>query len=168
VGNVVAATPTSATSGSTTTVNESYTIPVGGSDTITLSGKPISMRWNFPDVAHNDMTFNAIVFTSTTDNFADFSPGTKSLLFPAHPAGTAAAGENFAANAIPVPAVAGGGNFNITLRWQFKKTDGDLPASPNPLQKLCIAYTIAAEPGVTKFCNIVGQAATTNNPSSCD
>ena len=164
--------PTSATSGATTTVSEVYTIPVSGSDTITISGKPISMNWNFPDVAHNDMTFNAIAFTSgatlTTDNFSDFSPGTKSLLFPAHLLGTAAAGETFAANSTALPAVAGGGNFTMTLRWQFKKTDGALPASPNPLNKLCIAYTIAAEPGVTKFCNIVGQAVTTANPSACD
>jgi hypothetical protein len=172
VGNVVAVTPTAATSGSTTTVSEVYTIPVTGPDTITISGKPISMTWNFPDVAHNDMTFNAMAFTSgatsTTDNFADFSAGTKSLFFPAHAAGTAAAGEAFAANTTALPAVAGGSSFTMTLRWEFKKTDGDLPASPNPLQKLCVAYTIAAEPGVTKFCNIVGQAATTANPSACD
>ncbi|MEK6373071.1 MAG: fibronectin type III domain-containing protein [Acidobacteriota bacterium] len=172
VGNVVAVTPTSATSGSTTTVNETYTIPVTGPDAITISGKPISMTWNFPDVAHNDMTFNAIVYTSgvtsTSDNFADFRAGTKALLFPAHPAGTAAAGETFAANSTALAAVPGGSNLTMTLRWQFKKTDGALPASPNPLQKLCIAYTIAAEPGVTKFCNIVGQAGTTANPSACD
>jgi len=172
VGNVVAVTPTTAKSGSTTTASATYTIKNNGPDTMTISGKPISLTWNFPDVDHDDMTFTAIAFTSgatsTTDNFSSFDPGTKALFFPAHALGTAAAGETYSANNTALPAVAANANLTMTLRWQFSKKDTALPASPNPLQKLCIAYTIAIEPGVTKFCNIVGQAASTANPSACD
>lgn len=170
VANLALATPATATSGSTTTVTESYTFTNSGSEAMTISGKAISLTWVQPDVAHNDMTFNALVFSnpSTTDNFSDFSPGTKALFFPTHGTGTAATGETYAANNNAQTAVAAGGTYNLQLRWQYKKTDGALPASPNPLSKLCIAYTIPSESSTTKFCNIVGQAATTNNPNACD
>jgi len=172
VGNISAVTPTTSKSGATTTASATYTIPNAGSEALTISGKAISLTWARPDADHDDMTFNAIAFTSTavstTDNFSDFGPGTKALFFPAHGSGSAASGETYVANATALPTVAASANLTMTLRWQYKKKDTALPASPNVLQKLCIAYSIASEPGVTKFCNVVGQAATTNNPNSCD
>jgi prepilin-type N-terminal cleavage/methylation domain-containing protein len=172
VPNITAITPTITRSGSIKTASANYTIPVSGSDAITISGKPISLTWVIPDSDHDDTTFTAIAFTSgatsTTDNFSNFSAGTKALFFPAHALGTAATGETYAANNTALPAVAAGSNLTMTLRWQFSRKDTPLPASPNLLSKLCIAYTIASEPGVTKFCNVVGQSGTTNNPTACD
>ncbi|HSY47826.1 MAG TPA: prepilin-type N-terminal cleavage/methylation domain-containing protein [Thermoanaerobaculia bacterium] len=61
-----------------------------------------------------------------------------------------------------------GGTLAITIRWQYRKQDDPPALAGQPLTKVCLAYAIASEPGVTKFCNLVGQAASSNNPGSCD
>jgi len=170
VANLAAVNPTAVKSGGVWTATESYTITNAGSEALTISGKAISLTWARPDADHDDMVFTAIVFgnPSTTDNFSNFAPGTKALAFPAHLAGTAATGETYAANTNTQTAIAAGGTYTLQLRWQYKKKDTALPATPNVLTKLCIAYTIPSESTTTKFCNIVGQAASTNNPNACD
>ena len=70
----------------------------------------------------------------------------------------------------------------MTFTWQYdinddcasqKCTGSNPPLTANrdnstPITKLCITYTIASEPGVTKHCNLFGQSNSTSNPTNCD
>jgi prepilin-type N-terminal cleavage/methylation domain-containing protein len=143
----------SATAGSTTTLNETYTITNTGADPMQVSSKPIKVTWAIPagDTAHSDLTLTAISYPSTTDNFAGAAPGTVTRTIPAS-----------VANIPP------GGTLNITVLWDYKKTDDPPALAGQPLSKICIDYAIASEPGVIKHCNLVGQSASTSNPTSCD
>jgi prepilin-type N-terminal cleavage/methylation domain-containing protein len=143
----------SATAGSTTTLSETYTITNTGTDPMQVASKPIKVTWAIPagDTAHSDMTLNSIAYTTTTDNFTGAAPGTVTRSVPSSIAN--------------IPA---GGTLNITVRWQYKKTDDPPALTGQPLSKICLDYAIASEPGVTKHCNLVGQSASTSNPNSCD
>jgi prepilin-type N-terminal cleavage/methylation domain-containing protein len=143
----------SATAGSTTTLSETYTLTNSGSDPLIVASNPITVTWAFPagDTNHTDLTLNAIAYTTTTDNFTGVGPGAVTRSIPASIAN--------------IPA---GGTLTITIRWQYKKTDDPPALSGQPLSKVCLDYTIAAEAGVTKHCNLVGQSGTTSNPTSCD
>jgi hypothetical protein len=77
-----------------------------------------------------------------------------------------------------MPNVAPAATFTVTLRFTYKKSEPVLaptgppancsPATCSPIKKLCISYRIPSEPNTNKFCNLVGQSATTNNPNACD
>jgi hypothetical protein len=69
-----------------------------------------------------------------------------------------------------LPGVPAGKTFTIVVSYKFKGTGGipDLPVTPSAITKLCLSYRIASEPGVTKKCNLVGQAVSTANPTNCD
>jgi hypothetical protein len=60
--------------------------------------------------------------------------------------------------------------LTITIRFKFNGTGSrpSLPPTPSAITKLCLSYRIVSEPGVTKKCNLVGQAVTTANPTNCD
>jgi prepilin-type N-terminal cleavage/methylation domain-containing protein len=60
------------------------------------------------------------------------------------------------------------GILTITVRWQYRKQDDPPALAGQPLAKICLDYVVASEPGVTKHCNLVGQSASTSNPTSCD
>jgi prepilin-type N-terminal cleavage/methylation domain-containing protein len=143
----------SATSGSTTTLSETYTLTNLGSDPMQVASKAINVTWAIPagDTTHSDMTMTAIAYPSTTDNFSGVGPGTVSRFIPAGIAN--------------IPA---GGTLTITVRWQYKKQDDPPALAGQPLSKICLDYAIASEAGVTKHCNLVGQSGSTNNPGSCD
>jgi prepilin-type N-terminal cleavage/methylation domain len=144
----------SATAGATTTLSETYTLTNSGTDPLQVASKPINLVWAIPagDTAHSDMTMTSIAYTTTTDNFSSgAAPGTVTRTMPAGLANVAA-----------------GGTLSITVRWQYRKQDDPPALSGQPLSKICLDYAIAGELGVTKHCNLVGQAASTNNPNSCD
>jgi len=143
----------SATAGATTTLSESYTITNTGTDPMQVASKPINVTWVRPvgDVNHSDITMTAIAYTTTTDNFTGVGPGTVTRSIPAS-----------------IANIAPGGTLNVTIRWQYKKTDDPPALIGQPLTKICLDYAIASEVGVTKHCNLVGQSASTNNPTSCD
>jgi prepilin-type N-terminal cleavage/methylation domain-containing protein len=144
----------SATAGSTTTLSESYTITNTGTDPMQVASKPINVTWAIPagDAGvHDDMTFTAIAYTTTTDNFSGVGPGTVTRNIPAS-----------------IANIPSGGTLTVTLRWQYKKQDDPPALVGQPLAKVCLDYSIASEVGVTKHCNLVGQSATTNNPTTCD
>jgi prepilin-type N-terminal cleavage/methylation domain-containing protein len=147
--------PSNSTSGSTTTDTESLTIKNGGTDTMTLNSQSYSLTFKDPDGKHSDITLTSVVFASSntfTDTLATAAtPGTVTRSFP---------------TSTPVLTVAPNASLTVTVRFQFKKTDGANTVSP--LTKLCLGYTIPTEPGVVKKCNAVGQAATSANPTSCD
>jgi hypothetical protein len=134
-------------------LSETYTITNTGIDPMQVASKPINVTWVRPagDTNHSDITINAIAYTTTTDNFTGVGPGTITRTIPASIAN------------IPV-----GGTLNITIRWQYKKTDDPPALTGQPLTKVCLDYVVASEPGVTKHCNLVGQSGSTNNPTSCD
>lgn len=143
----------SATAGSTTTLSETYTITNTGADPMQVASKPINITWVDPagDNNHDDLTIDAIAYTTTTDNFTGVGPGTITRTIPAS-----------------IANIPSGGTLNITIRWQYKKTDDPPALSGQPLTKVCLDYAIASEPGVTKHCNLVGQGALSNNPGGCD
>jgi len=211
-----------ATSGSTTTLTESYTITNNGPDPMQVASKPISVTWAIPagDTTHNDMTFNTIAYPTTSDNFTGVGPGTVTRTIPASisniapflrltgtvaTAGTTAivgTGTRFltelaVGNSISIAgetprfvasitndthltlttaaSTTGAGRsatrsgvLTITVRWQYRKQDDPPALAGQPLAKICLDYAVASEPGVTKHCNLVGQSASTNNPTSCD
>ncbi|HLZ09107.1 MAG TPA: hypothetical protein VKT80_11000, partial [Chloroflexota bacterium] len=144
---------------------ETYTLknnnPTGGDNlnfhiTSPAFDSRAKVNWRDPTAGlYPDITFNTLVWGTNSDSFsASTSPTTRTA-----PSGffTAPTG------------LAPGSTFGLTLRYQYSKNDnGKTSLTTSPTQKLCISYQIPSEPGVTKFCNIVGQAATTNNPTSCD
>jgi hypothetical protein len=148
--------PSLVTSQSNTTASNSFTVTNTGTDPIQFNiltpafQGQATENWTGPTVANPTLTAISTTwnpgnqvdnYSITTTPFTRFIPATM-------------------ANVLP------GTTFTVTVRWQFKKTEPNLTASP--LQKLCISYRIPSEPGTTKFCNLVGQSATTNNPNACD
>ncbi len=148
--NVGEASLAQSTSGSQTTAQETYTITNGGQDTMTLAGHTIKINWVAPAAEAGDETMTQIDYGgSCTDSFS-LSSTPVSRTMPAC-AGTLAKNASLA----------------IKFSWQYKKTDSPPLTTTTGLQKICIAYTIPSE-ATTKFCNLVGQSVSTNNPNSCD
>lgn len=153
-----------ATSGSTTTASVQYTIQNTGSEDVVIykaSGPAfqglVKTTWRDPTGAtFSDMNFTQIDYTSTSDSFTDPSSGGIG-------ATTSTIQRNIPASLTTIPA---GSSKTITLRWQYKKTDGSLAAIP--ATKICLTYSLASEGYAAKNCNIVGQAASTANPGACD
>lgn len=149
----------SSTSGSTTTSVVTYTIKNTGSEDIilnrTVAAPPlnaftgtIDVTWKDPDGQHADMTFTSINYSSTADNFSTAtSPTSRSI-------------------PTALTKITAGGSQTITLQFQYRKQDPNLAATP--ATKICIGYQLNSEANVTKHCNVVGQAGTTANPTSCD
>jgi hypothetical protein len=162
--NVTTVPNPSATTGSTVTLTNQFTVPNNGTDSIQFQALTapvgpftgnIKITWadpRVPPVSGTTLVAAAVVWGTgvfnTTDNFSiATSPITRNA--PSS-----------------MPAVAPGGTFSISVRFTYKKTETAITTTP--IQKLCLAYRIASEPTVTKFCNLVGQSASTNNPNSCD
>lgn len=153
--NQTAPVPTESTPGGTTTASAIMTITNSGADTMTLNGQSYQLTFIDPDGQHSDITLTQVVFAST-NTWTDIlttppGPSTVTRFFP---------------NASPVLTVAPNKSLTVTIRWQYKKHDTTITKSP--LTKFCIGYTILSETGVVKHCNVVGQAASTANPTSCD
>jgi prepilin-type N-terminal cleavage/methylation domain-containing protein len=69
-----------------------------------------------------------------------------------------------------MPNVPANGTFTIRVNFTF---DGhgsipSMPSSPSAILKFCLRYRILTEQTIDKNCNLVGQAASTANPTSCD
>jgi prepilin-type N-terminal cleavage/methylation domain-containing protein len=184
------ATPPVAVSGSGSSGRNNEFVSLNGdiistSESITMT--QVTVTWNDPRTPPNPKTytatFDAMQWTSGTtvaslDTFSGTSTTTSCCplvptanqvvtrpipTLPAAPAGSASAS----------PAK----GFKVRLQWSHPSTGGekdfsDTGVNPapqkSPVKKLCIAYTIPSEPGVTKKCNLVGQALTTANPNNCD
>jgi hypothetical protein len=162
--NVATVPNPSTTQGATVTISNTFTITNNGTDSIQFQALTapvgpftgsLKLTWadpRVPPVSPTTLVAAAVVWSTgvynNTDNFAiATSPITRNA------PGT-------------IPAIAPAGTFSITVRFTYKKTETAITTSP--IQKICLAYRIASEPTVTKFCNLVGQSATTNNPNSCD
>jgi prepilin-type N-terminal cleavage/methylation domain-containing protein len=127
----------------------------------------IEVTWLDPDGQHGDMNMTSIAYTvgsghgsySSSDNF--ISPG------------SGIGGQTLTTlRRVPtnMPDVPAGGTFTITINYQYdgRNNGGDPNLVTTPLRKICLKYKIASEPTATKACNLVGQANSTANPSSCD
>jgi len=154
--------PSETTSGSTSTAIVTMSIRNGGLDPMALNLSSYSLTFIDPDGFHSDIKLVSTGWTTTVNTWTD------TLTTPSGPATVS----RFFPTASPALNVAVGTNLTMTVRWQYSKQDSGghnkPPLTLSPLTKLCIGYTIASEPGVTKRCNVVGQAANTNNPNSCD
>jgi prepilin-type N-terminal cleavage/methylation domain-containing protein len=157
--------PAITTSGSNSTATNSFSIKNNGTDPMQFnivsgSGSPFqgTIRENWADPTgglHPSLTATAFVYSypgppaySNSDNFLLITP----LVLRSVPSS--------------LPNIAPATTLTLQVKWSYKKTEPALTATP--LQKLCIAYKIPSEPATTKFCNLVGQSATTNNPNACD
>lgn len=158
-GNVTPPAPSLSTSGSTTTASTTFTVTNSGTDPIQFNvlspafQGSIKITWADPTAGlHPTLAASAVAWSTgafnTTDNYnITTSPVTRSV--PAS-----------------MPSVAPGASFTITVRFTYKKTEPALTLTP--IQKICLQYRIQSEPGVTKFCNLVGQSVSTANPNACD
>lgn len=157
------------------TLSQSITMRNNGTDPLQLAGRNIAITWGRPasDTLHPDLKLTALTWsTGAFSNSDNLSPavtapaaGTTIVTTRTVPAG--------------MPNVAVGATYTVTLRWQYLKSD-DCPGNNcpaydatrsfvgSPASKVCLDYRIAAEPGVTKHCNVIGQAASTANPTTCD
>lgn len=142
----------SSTSGSTKTTPVGYlTKNLSTLDDMTITN--VYVTWavpaNYSDIKLTSFGFNG----TTTYSVPSGSQTTTPLTVPA-PTGTPV-----------VPKT--GTNYALSAEFQYSKNDNSkVDLITNPISKLCIAYTIPDEPGVTKFCNIVPSAGG-SNPGSC-
>ena len=134
-----------------TFLTETYTLTNSGPDPLQLASKPINLRWSLPagDVGHGDMTMFEIDYGAIVDPFSA-GPGTVSRTIP----GTVG-------NVAP-----GGGTLTITIIWRYSKFDPVFVGQP--LATVCLDYIVASDPTVPRHCNLVGQSASTSNPTACD
>lgn len=177
-------------SGSTGKNNEFVNIPVtvSGTDTLSFTGKDVIVTWNDPRTPPSGKTF-----TASYDKFEIFSgistgsaniPGSATMstsccpvtVNPNQAITTAIPGVSGAVPGAPSDLPTSHG-FSLRLTFSHPNSGGekdfsDTTVNPvpqlSPVKKICIAYTIPSEPGVTKKCNLVGQAASTLNPVNCD
>ncbi len=152
------------TAGSIATAVVVYTIRNTGTEALTINKitsptvqGTTAVTWHDPDGVHSDMTFKNITYAgSVSDSFVSPASGT--------------IGTSTLTTTRNVPAglttLAGGGSMNISLSFQYAKKLTTL--SLKPPTKICFTYGLASENYVLKHCNIVGQAVSTANPSSCD
>lgn len=56
--------------------------------------------------------------------------------------------------------------YGIAFKFNYQGNQCGDVAAANPISSICLHYTLASEPGVTKVCNVIG--AGTNNPNSCN
>lgn len=168
---IALAVPSSNSASTLITVSEVFTVANTSSEVLTLGGNVVKITWGLPtgDVRHTDMKLTSIVWGTNTDNLSP--PVTVATPAPTQTTTTR-----------PIPAtitIPANGSLNVTVRWQYLKNDDcpgfncpaydvSLSLSSAPITKMCIDYSIAIEPGVIKHCNLVGQAVSTANPTSCD
>jgi prepilin-type N-terminal cleavage/methylation domain-containing protein len=159
-------------------VTDSFTLSNTTSEDLTLGSKNATFTWGLPagDTTHTNLKMVSVVWASSTDNFTAITVAT-----PA-PAQTATTRVIPAGIIIPKKVGTVNGTLTVAVHWEYLKNDdcatnncgGQNPYDPSkalqvsPLTKLCIEYTVPSETGVIKHCNVVGQAANTNNPTSCD
>ncbi len=154
-GNVALTAFTSTTSGPTRSLFETYTVTNVATEALTFSAKPIKVTWAIPAgfaASHSDMTLDDITYSlGGSDGGANSGPGTVTRSIPA------------------AAILSASSSMTVRLHWTFRKND-DNPTTlaGQPLSKICLDYTILSEPGITKHCNLVGQSASTTNPTSCD
>jgi len=131
----------------------------------------INLTWHSPDLPdHTDLQLTDIVWGvpsalySNTDAICGYGVN----CVPTG-SGTSVTTRN-APSSFPIAGVPAGKTLTITIRFKFNGTGSrpSLPPTPSAITKLCLSYRIVSEPGVTKKCNLVGQAVTTANPTNCD
>jgi prepilin-type N-terminal cleavage/methylation domain-containing protein len=163
--------------GAKVVVTEVWTITnTSTTDDMNLAGIDSTMTWRLPpgDTLHSDMKLTSVAWGNSQVNYTDTIPATATDKTITAPTGTKVLKNN--------------GTLTVTFTWQYDVNDDCAthqctnssngnnahPYDPtqqdhtSPITKLCIGYQIASESGVTKHCNLFGQAATTNNPNSCD
>jgi prepilin-type N-terminal cleavage/methylation domain-containing protein len=164
--NITAPAPSAGTSGSTRNETFNFSVPIAGGDTITLVGQPFSITWTDPrtpssgtwNVSFDNITYPVSKSTNGTGGSTSATPSVPAALVTT--TGSAPGGTS---------TVASGSNMILSILLTHKKTEDDFStAATSALRKVCIGYTIPSEPGVVKKCNLVGQAASTANPASCD
>ena len=143
------------TSGPTRSFFETYTVTNTGAETLNFSSKPIKVTWAIPagfTVSHSDLTLDDLTYSlGGSDGGSGSLPGTVTRSIPAAALLTA------------------GSSMTIRLHWTYKKNDDSpTPLAGQTLSKICLDYSILSEPGITKHCNLVGQSASTTNPTTCD
>ena len=138
----------------------------------------INVTWHSPDLPdHADLQLTDIVWGvpslsyNNTDSVCAYWDGTGGP--PANPCSMIGIGTRTTTRNVPsslLPGVPAGKTFTIVVSFKFKGTGSipDLPVTPSAITKLCLSYRIASEPGITKKCNLVGQAVSTANPTNCD
>ena len=58
-------------------------------------------------------------------------------------------------------------SYDIVVRFKYDAKVGNVTKDlTNAISSFCVAYSISSEPGVVKYCNVVG--ATSGNPDACD
>jgi prepilin-type N-terminal cleavage/methylation domain-containing protein len=171
--NVTPPAPSAATSGSTTTESITFAVLNNGTDPMNFNvlspafRSDVIVTWTDPRTPPSG-TYNTSLSTlvyqigafNTSDNFSTTAPNN-----PPTPPPVTATTRPVPTN---LPNLAASATMNLTVRFTHKKTENAFPATPSAITKLCISYRIPSEPTTTKFCNLVGQSATTNNPSACD
>jgi hypothetical protein len=173
------AIPVSNGSNTLDTYNLNFTIPNNGTSPMQLAGRNLRIRWDLPagDTNHLDLKLTSVVWTVPSGG-----SGITLNVIPA--ALLASPGPTVTDVTVPsnVANLPAGQSMVLQIRWQYRKDDdctfnnctGSNPPQPAleltvpPLQKLCMDYRISSEPGVTKHCNVVGQAVSTANPTNCD
>ncbi len=173
------ATPVSNGTGVQNNYALNFTIPNNGTSPMQLAGRNLRITWDLPagDTNHLDLKLTSVVWTVP-------SGGTGITLNVVPSALLAIPGPTVTNVTVPsnVANLPAGQSMILQIQWQYLKNDdctggnctGSNPPQPAlqltipPLKKLCMDYRISPEPGVTKHCNVVGQAVSTANPTNCD
>ena len=58
--------------------------------------------------------------------------------------------------------------FKLHFTYDSSHKNTLLSTSGSILRAMCVSYRVDSDPTLTQSCNLVGKAATTANPSSCD
>jgi prepilin-type N-terminal cleavage/methylation domain-containing protein len=167
--------PTPSNNGTTGVVTSSqdFTITNSGAETMTLASKSINITWADPDGKHPDMTLISVVFGTPVVGKPPKQTGGYLSTVPLAPADKS--GSVTIAFPSDMPQITPTGVFTMSVKFQYtattgngsNKTDVDPPLTATPLKKICLDYNVPSET-TTKHCNLVGQSATTNNPTTCD
>ena len=131
----------------------------------------INLTWHSPDLPnHQDLQLTDVVWGVPSASYSntDAICGYKTTCVATGIGSTTTT--RSVPSSFPTAGVPAGKTVTITVRFKFDGTGSrpSLPPSPSAITKLCLSYRIVSEPGVTKKCNLVGQSATTANPTNCD
>lgn len=185
-GNLTTLPAAASGSGTTGKNNEFITFPVTvtGTDTLSFTSRNVRVTWNDPRTPPSGKTYitslDALQWTvtasSSTDTFTTTAINTSCC--PLVSAADQLTTRNIPASlpgALPGSPVASKG-FTLRVQMSHPNSGGERdfadatvnPTAKSAVKKICISYTIPSEPGVTKRCNLVGQAGSTANPVNCD
>jgi prepilin-type N-terminal cleavage/methylation domain-containing protein len=170
------AIPNSNNANTLATYSVTLTIPNNGTSPMQMANRNLIITWDKPagDTLHGDLKLTSLVWTVPSSGSGitlNLAPQI-ALASPAPTVTTVTAPSN-------IPNLAVGASMTLQIRFQYLKNDDCasqncpplIPANEMtapPVRKLCMDYQIAAEPGVTKHCNVVGQSGSTGNPTTCD